>query len=63
MAMQKKVWMTTYLFKQQLGFLFYKSIIGGFLKKMTSSDSKWATQALEQVVEVGLDMVTLPTYT
>ncbi len=61
--MQKKVWMTTYLFKQQLGFLFYKSIIGGFLKKMTSSDSKWATQALEQVVEVGLDMVTLPTYT
>jgi hypothetical protein len=30
---------------------------------LTSFDSKWAIQAHEQVVEVGLDMVTLPTYT
>jgi hypothetical protein len=30
---------------------------------LTSFDSKWAIQTLEQVVEVRLNMVTLPTYT
>jgi hypothetical protein len=42
MAMQKKTWMTTYLFKQWLAF-FYRSIPrGGFLRELTSLDSGWA---------------------
>jgi hypothetical protein len=58
--MLKKTWMTTYFFKQWLTF-FYISIPGTFFKKtyMDGHGSHVIIQALEQTVELGLDMVTL----
>jgi hypothetical protein len=66
--MQKKTWMTSYLLKEWL-FSFNKFIPWGIsqdnphLLILDGHVSHVMIEAFEQVIEIGLDMVTLPSHT
>jgi len=68
MAMQSKAWMTTFRFKEFLSF--FKrfipngiSIIDRHLLILDGHGSHVTFEAIEQVQEFGLDMITLPLHT
>jgi hypothetical protein len=66
--MQKQTWMISYLFKEWLS-LFSKSIPWGIsqdnphLLILDGHGSHVMIEAFEQVIEIGLNMVTLPSHT
>jgi hypothetical protein len=66
--MQKKTWRTSYLFKEWLS-LFNKFIPWGIsqdnphLLILDGHGLHIMIEAFEQVIEIGLDMVTLPSHT
>lgn len=68
MAIQKKAWMTTYLFKQWLSF-FQQSIPEGIspanchLLVLDGHGSHVGLEAMEQAKTMGLDIITLPSHT
>jgi hypothetical protein len=68
MAMQTKVWMTSFLFKEFLS-LFKRSLLGGIsqfnwhLLILDGHGSHVTLEPIGQAHEVGLDMITLPIHT
>ncbi len=68
MAMQKKTWMTTFLFKEFLYF-FNKSIPSGIsfsnrhMLIVDAHGNHVTLKAIKQVEDFGLDMITLPSHT
>jgi len=68
MAMQAKAWMTTFLFKVFLSF-FKRLVLGGIsqtnchLLILDGHGSHVTLEAIEQVMDFGLNMITLPSHT
>jgi hypothetical protein len=67
MAMPKKAWMTTFLFKEFLSF-FKRSILGGVsftnnLLILNGHGSHVTLEAIKHAKDIGLNMITLPFHT
>jgi hypothetical protein len=68
MAMQKRTWMTAFLFKKFLS-IFKRSILGGVsftnrhLLILDGHDSHVTLKAIKHAKDIGLDMITLPFHT
>jgi hypothetical protein len=68
MAMQKKDWMTSFFFKEFRSFFkkYVPSIISFINKQLLILDghgSNITIKAISQAQEMGLDIITLPSYT
>jgi hypothetical protein len=66
MAIQKKAWMTLFIFKGMIVHLqkvHYRRYFSNHLLILDGHSSRVTMQAIEQAIEFGLNMVTLPLHT